>query len=281
MGAVRTAKGRPVARCQGMAVVQYVFTRTMNLDFLEPKDSAYLLKNHLLCVPAEWMIQEDVSKSIEETKPVCKKFMDDVEFRNDAQPVDFPVLDHVTKHFDGVYSMPLFSDTFCKVVLDEINHIKQTNGFKVNEGEEKEVQIEEFVLADKSPGWYYSMWQIIAGKINVVFAALFQRIVTDGVIQLANYNPKEITQTTWHHDGDADITMVVPLNTGGYEGGGTEFWNTGVVDPLPNGHALIFPTYGCLHRGLPLKSGDRYLFVFWLKQSVKSDKDLEEVTKDD
>lgn len=244
---------------------------TMDLNFLEPSNSPYLLKNHLLCVPAEWMLVPEVSESIEQTKPVVKKFMDDMEFRNDAQPIDFPVMDHVSSHLPNVYSIPVFSDNFCMMVLDEINHIKKTNGFSVNENESKDVQIEEFVLSDKSPGWYYTMWQIIAGKINVVFSALFNKIVTDGVIQLANYNPKEITQTTWHHDGDADITMVVPLNTGDYEGGGTEFWNLGTVDPLPNGHGLIFPTYSHMHRGLPLKSGDRYLFVFWLKQLNNED----------
>lgn len=273
MGAVRT-HGVIDRLSQG---TDLALLDAMNLDFLEPSNSTYLLKNHLLCVPAEWMLVPEVSKSIEETKPVVKKFMNDIEFRNDAQPIDFPVMDHVSTHLPNVYSIPVFSDTFCKVVLDEINNIKETNGFAVNKEEDKDVQIEEFVLSKMSPGWYYSMWQVIAGKINVVFSALFNRIVTDGVIQLANYNPKEITQTTWHHDGDADITMVVPLNTGDYEGGGTEFWNLGTVDPLPNGHGLIFPTYSHLHRGLPLKSGNRYLFVFWLKQA----REIKEEDKED
>ena len=39
---------------------------------------------------------------------------------------------------------------------------------------------------------------------------------------------------------------------------------TGVVDPLPNGSALIFPSFTHLHRGLPVEEGDRYLLVFWL-----------------
>ena len=150
-------------------------------------------------------------------------------------------------------------------MVDEINNIKETNGFKVNEEEEKDVQIEEFVLASNAPGWYRSMFQLIYAKINPIFETIFNRRVNTGIIQLANYNPKEITQTSWHHDGSADITMVVPLNTGEYKGGGTEFWRKGEVDPLPNGHGLIFPTFSNLHRGLPLESGDRYLFVFWLK----------------
>lgn len=237
----------------------------MNLGFLDKEDSPYLIKNHLLLVPAEWMLAEETSKAIEDTKPVLKKFYDNLDYRNEAKPKDFPILDHVTEHLPEVFSIPLFSETFCKVMLDEIENIKATNGFKVNEGEDKDVQIEEFVFSKNSPGWYRTMFQLIYGKINVIFDSIFSRKVNTGVIQLANYNPKEITQTSWHHDGGADITMVVPLNTGDYDGGGTEFWRKGEVDPLPNGHALIFPTFSNLHRGLPLKSGDRYLFVFWLK----------------
>ena len=70
-------------------------------------------------------------------------------------------------------------------------------------------------------------------------------------------------QGSWHHDHSADITMVVPLNTGEYDGGGTEFWKKD-SKPLPIGTALFFPSFHNLHRGLPVTSGDRYLLVFWL-----------------
>lgn len=247
----------------------------MDLKFLEREEGTYLMKNHLLLVPAEWMLEEEVSKDIEKTKPNLESFVNDIGYRNSASPKDFPILSHVTTHLPDVYSIPLFSDMYVKVLLDEINNIKETKGFKVNEGEDKDVQIEEFVFSKNSPGWYRAMFQLIYAKINVIFEALFSRTVHTGVIQLANYNPKEITQTSWHHDGEADITMVVPLNTGDYEGGGTEFWRKGEVDPLPNGHALIFPTYSNLHRGLPLKSGDRYLFVFWLKSKPQQEQENE------
>lgn len=237
----------------------------MNLKFLENEEGTYAIKNHLLLVPAEWMLVEQTSKAIDATKSSLKSFIEDTNYRNTATPEDFPIIGEVSTHLPDVYSIPLFSDMFVKVILDEIENIKRTSGFKVNEGESKDVQIEEFVFSKNSPGWYRSMFQLIYGKINVIFESLFSRTVHTGVIQLANYNPKEITQTSWHHDGEADITMVVPLNTGDYDGGGTEFWRKGEVDPLPNGHALIFPTYSNLHRGLPLKSGDRYLLVFWLK----------------
>ena len=247
----------------------------MNLSFLDRDSGTYVMKNHLLLVPAEWMLVEKTSKLIEETKPACTSFIKNHDYRNIATPKDFPILTEVTTHLPEVYSIPLFSETFVKVMLDEIDNIKSTIGFSVNKEEEKDVQIEEFVLSKNAAGWYRSVFQLIYGKINVIFDSLFSRQVHTGVIQLANYNPKEITHTSWHHDGEADITMVVPLNTGGYEGGGTEFWRKGEVDPLPNGHALIFQTYSNLHRGLPLSSGDRYLFVFWLKSNIKNEKEDE------
>ena len=93
---------------------------------------------------------------------------------------------------------------------------------------------------------------------------LWGRVVTDGGIQIANYNIRDKQQGAWHHDASADISVVVPLNTGEYEGGGTEFQGRGVVEPLPTGSALMFPSFTHMHRGLPVQSGDRYLLVFWL-----------------
>ena len=38
----------------------------------------------------------------------------------------------------------------------------------------------------------------------------------------------------------------------------------GIVEPLPTGSALMFPSFTHMHRGLPVQTGDRYLLVFWL-----------------
>ena len=86
--------------------------------------------------------------------------------------------------------------------------------------------------------------------------------------QIKYYNLKDKKQGAWHHDADADISMVVPLNTGEYEGGGTEFFKRGTIYPLPIGNAMLFPSFTHMHRGLPVQSGDRYLLVFWLKAAA-------------
>jgi predicted 2-oxoglutarate/Fe(II)-dependent dioxygenase YbiX len=115
------------------------------------------------------------------------------------------------------------------------------------------------------------MWFVARTILDPIFNSIWQRSCADPVsIQIANYNLKDKQQGSWHHDETADISVVVPLNTGKYEGGGTEFHNHGVLNPLPTGHALIFPSFTHLHKGLPVGSGDRYLLVFWLtnKQRV-------------
>ena len=42
----------------------------------------------------------------------------------------------------------------------------------------------------------------------------------------------------------------------------------GTIEPLPSGHALIFPSFTHMHRGLAVDEGDRYLLVFWLKTAI-------------
>ena len=63
---------------------------------------------------------------------------------------------------------------------------------------------------------------------------------------------------------DGAIQNSCADGTGGYEGGGTAFHNYGEIKPLPTGHALMFPSFTNLHKGLPVGTGDRYLLVFWL-----------------
>ena len=56
----------------------------MNLSYLEESGN-YVMKNHLLLVPAEWMLNEKLSRDIEATKPILKKFVEDMEYRNIAK----------------------------------------------------------------------------------------------------------------------------------------------------------------------------------------------------
>jgi hypothetical protein len=234
------------------------------IEYLLDKKTEFEIKNQHLLHTCEWMLDAKTSQAIEQSKPIIEQFKDDPSLGDKIKPKDIPIFDVVKQHFDDIFSLPVFSKEYCDMILDEIQNIKSQEKFKVNKNEEKDVQIQEFMLFENCPKWYFASLGFIYQKINTVFSALYNRIVSDATIQLANYNTREISKTTWHHDGDFDISMIVPLNSGEYTGGGTEFWNKGVIDPLPTGHALVFPTFSNFHRGLPVLEGDRYLFVFWL-----------------
>ena len=152
-----------------------------------------------------------------------------------------------------------------------MKNLESFYGFKPNLDEDELRQIPEIVLQECCPDIYNSLFQIIYSVVNPVLLSIWNRHVTGGGIQIANYNLKDKKQGAWHHDADADISIVVPLNTGEYKGGGTEFLNRGIVKPIPTGNALIFPSFTHMHRGLPIESGDRYLLVFWL--TCKEQKD--------
>ena len=164
-----------------------------------------------------------------------------------------------------MYTVPFFSEKFCEILLDEMKNLEAHYGFKPNPEEDDLRQIPEITFQDNCPQIYQSLMQTIYTIGNPIFLNIWNRHVDTGAIQIANYNLKDKKQGAWHHDVSADISMVVPLNTGKYKGGGTEFLKRGTVEPLPTGHALIFPSFTHMHRGLAVESGDRYLLVFWLK----------------
>jgi hypothetical protein len=163
-----------------------------------------------------------------------------------------------------VHTVPLFSQEFCILLIDEMHNMTKHFAFEPNQEEDELRQIPEIVLYEKCPQLYHSLMQVVDRVINPILLSIWNRCVTGGNIQIANYNLRDKKQGAWHHDASSDISIVVPLNTGDYEGSGTEFMRKGIIEPLPTGNALIFPSLTHMHRGLPVKSGDRYLLVFWL-----------------
>jgi len=151
------------------------------------------------------------------------------------------------------------------MMVEEIEQMRKELAFETNQDEDILRQIPEIVLKEQCPELYRNMWFVVRTIINPMIMSIWQRDCEDpATIQIANYNIVDKQQGNWHHDESADISVVVPLNTGGYTGGGTEFHNHGTLKPIPNGHALMFPSFTNLHRGLTVEDGDRYLLVFWL-----------------
>ena len=211
---------------------------------------------------SHWGITHSTYKAVQETVPLITKF---TATKGLHKMEKTPVHKHIKKIHPDIYRIPLFRRKFCKMMLNEIGYMNKHFSFEPNEHEDELRQIPEIVLKDTCPEIYRNMWFVVQTVLNPIFMAIWQRSCADpSSIQIANYNLKDKKQGAWHHDESSDISVVVPLNTGGYEGGGTEFHNHGSMKPLPTGHALIFPSFTHLHKGLPVGSGDRYLLVFWL-----------------
>ena len=232
-----------------------------NVTRLPRSIKPYTLKNLLLANPADWFIEEETLKLAKSSLP---DLIDFYKSEGVEDPKELSLKLIIEEPVKDVYNVPLFSDVFCKLMIDEIENMQKHFSFSPNPEEDQLRQIPEIVLNEMAPDLYDSLMNVVFSVVNPIFLTLWNRHVTGGGIQIANYNLKDKKQGAWHHDASADISMVVPLNTGDYVGGGTEFLNRGVVKPLPKGNALIFPSYTHLHRGLPVQSGNRYLLVFWL-----------------
>jgi hypothetical protein len=222
----------------------------------------YKTKNILLEHPADWYIDDQTFNAVQNSIP---DIIDFYENKGNNNPVKNKLHEVIKEPLKDVYTVPFFSEKFCSLLLDEMRNLEDYYGFVPNPDEDVLRQIPEITFQDNCPEIYNSLFQTIYTIGNPIFLNIWNRHVNGGAIQIANYNLKDKKQGAWHHDASADISMVVPLNTGEYKGGGTEFLNRGTVEPLPTGHALIFPSFTHMHRGLSVESGNRYLLVFWLK----------------
>jgi len=222
----------------------------------------YKTKNILLEHPADWYIEKETFDAVQDSLPTIVDFYNN---KGNNNPKPTKLNEVIKEPLKDVYTVPFFSQKFCSILLDEIQNLESFYGFQPNPEEDTLRQIPEITFQDNCPEIYQSLFQTIYTIGNPIFLNIWNRHVNGGGIQIANYNLKDKKQGAWHHDASADISMVVPLNTGEYKGGGTEFLNRGTVEPLPTGHALIFPSFTHMHRGLSVESGNRYLLVFWLK----------------
>jgi len=236
----------------------------------EEKNNNYELKNLLLGYPSDWFIEEQTLNFVKNSIPLINDFYEN----NGVKNMNLLEESIIKEPLKEVYTTPLFSKNFCNLLVDELKNMEKIINFKPNKNEDILRQIPEIVIGKHCPQLNNSLMHIVDTILNPIFLYIWNRNVTAGNIQIANYNIKDKNQGAWHHDKSADISVVVPLNTGDYEGGGTEFFNRGIVEPLPNGNALMFPSFTHMHKGLPVQSGDRYLLVFWLvcEEATKSNR---------
>lgn len=167
-----------------------------------------------------------------------------------------------------VYTIPMLTPEFC----DEIVRRARGYSYEVNEAEGLAYQIDEAVLQEKDPELYDQLAELLP-VLNVWSLLVYQRPVTRvSSFQIARYTPEGTNQTGFHHDKTSDITAVISLNPGEFEGGGTEIRvrpdMAELVPPLPKGSALFFNGKMIHHRGAQVTSGERYLLVCWLESEI-------------
>jgi len=159
----------------------------------------------------------------------------------------------------------MFYPSWCYTML---TWYKTMHKFTPNEEEDELRQIPEVVLRHEDPDMFNSMVDVVRDIVDpIIWSKYGQEGISISSVQLAHYNPKGKQKGAWHHDVSADFTIVVPLNTTDYKGGGTDFFLNGEVVTIPpvlTGEALLFPSLTHMHRGLAVTEGDRYLLVFWL-----------------
>ncbi len=203
-----------------------------------------------------YMDRTTVNKSVEIEKSM-------LEFMKKDGEGDYSVTHNMIEELPSIYSYQLFKPEWCSKLIHEI----KTCGvdMKANPDEDELRQIPEFIIRENSPQLMELMSLVVREVITpLAFSVYGHDSLSIASVQVAHYNPKGKKAGAWHHDSSSDVTVVVPLNTGDYVGGGTEFWNQGIVKPLPTGSALMFPAGSAMHRGLAVHEGDRYLLVFWL-----------------
>ena len=111
-------------------------------------NNSYMIKNHLLLIPAEWMIEDKTSKAIKTSIPNIMKFAKAEGVKDFDKPIKelLPILNIVKNPLSEIYTIPMFTGAFCEMLIDEIKNMEEYLGFTTNKEEDKFRQIPEIVL---------------------------------------------------------------------------------------------------------------------------------------
>lgn len=166
----------------------------------------------------------------------------------------------------NVFKLPFLSQEDCDALL----LAAENYDFSSNPEEELPYQINEAILSQVDPEVFQYYYDKLFPLINAYSLFVYSTPITSiDTMQLAKYSPEGTPGTGWHHDKTSDVSVVISLNPGEFEGGGTELRLTPSqikgLGPLPQGHGLFFNGKCVQHRGLPVTKGERMLLVIWCK----------------
>ena len=203
------------------------------------------------------IIEPEILKKSRESANLVDKH---IESKNTID-LELPIKDCITHHFNQVYSVPFYTKEFVDTLLKEIKELEKTINYEPNLNEDELRRSPEISLNLKCPELMKQLMISLHDIGTPIFYSVFGRTFYQGTVHITKYDPT--WEGNWHHDA-CNISFVVPLNTGEYEGGGTKFHDGGIIKPLPTGHGLFHSSFSTLHKGLSITKGYRYLLVFWL-----------------
>ena len=203
------------------------------------------------------IIEPEILKKSRESATLVDKH---IESKNTID-LELPIKDCITHHFNQVYSVPFYTKEFVDTLLKEIKELEKTINYEPNLNEDELRRSPEISLNLKCPELMKGLLTSLHDIGTPIFYSVFGRTFYQGTVHITKYD--STWEGNWHHDA-CNISFVVPLNTGEYEGGGTKFHDGGIIKPLPTGHGLFHSSFSTLHKGLSITKGYRYLLVFWL-----------------
>jgi hypothetical protein len=92
----------------------------------------YRLRNTLLGVQSEWMINKTTLALTQD----AEKDFEDYEIHEGQKDLKTTLEQYVTEVLPDVFTMPLFTQEFCDMMMDEIKHMEEYLGFDPNPEED-------------------------------------------------------------------------------------------------------------------------------------------------
>jgi hypothetical protein len=162
-----------------------------------------------------------------------------------------------------IYTFPLFTEEFCKLVIE---HAEATG--KWTKARHKFYPTTDILLQDlKIKEMYDYVLKNYAHPIARHIWKLEGTSWTKNVSSedfIARYIASEQAALDIHQD-HADYTFTVGLNSD-YEGGGTWFPRQQVLANPKSGYASLFPSVTHRHGGRPTTKGKRYIIVSFVRK---------------
>jgi hypothetical protein len=169
-----------------------------------------------------------------------------------------------------LFEFPLFSKRFCKELIEEMEHFGNWSAGKDNKKDKRltggyeNVPTQDIHL--NQIGFEKHWINILKTYVSPVMNKCYDNIGFKNlnIAFVVKYDMKGQSKLKRHHDA-SKITTLIALNECGkdFEGGGTRFprWNYDSVDQKVGWCTLHPGRLTHYHEGLPITSGERYIFV--------------------